>query len=218
MQFQHITECLYFYRIHAKNNVKTNNAEIRHYTNQVYNAHIWKLAEKFANDNKLSLIDLCGGLDAPTGYIPIDKSIRAPANTDGIYSDLDHTWALENDSVGVLRAHDAIEHLRNPIHTMNEAYRVLAPGGFFLISVPSTNGLGAFCDPTHVSFWNKLSFRYYVDRQFSRYVPEFIGRFQVSRVIEWFPSEWHKQENVPYVEAHLICLKSPYEPMGEVLI
>jgi hypothetical protein len=115
------------------------------------------------------------------------------------------------------RAHDAVEHLADPIHTMNEAYRVLAPGGFFMIEVPSTNGLGAFCDPTHRSYWNKLSFRYYTDRSFARYVSAFRGRFQVSRIIEWFPSDWHRAENVPYVEAHLFALKDGYRPMGDVL-
>ena len=100
---------------------------------------------------------------------------------------------------------------------MNEAHRVLAPGGFFMISIPSTNGLGAFCDPTHVSFWNKLSFRYYTSKQFARYIPKFVGKFQVARVIEWFPSDWHREHNVPYVEAQLIALKDGYVPMGEVL-
>ncbi|MFM6367255.1 MAG: class I SAM-dependent methyltransferase, partial [Dolichospermum sp.] len=38
---------------------------------------------------------------------------------------------------------------------------ILKPGGIVDISVPSTDGRGAFQDPTHVSFWNINSFLYY---------------------------------------------------------
>lgn len=209
MHMVYIPECLYFYRVHEKNNVKTQNGEIRSQTDRVYNKIIWALGERFADDGGFSKVDLCGGVDTQAGYTPLDLALG---------HDLDQDWDVPESSVGVLRAHDALEHLKNPIHTMNEAYRVLAPGGFFMVHVPSTNGLGAFCDPTHVSFWNKLSFRYYTDRQSQRYIPAFKGRFQMSRMIEWFPSEWHRENNVPYVEAHMFALKPGFEPMGEVLI
>lgn len=212
--FKHIPECLYFYRVHNKNTVGLQNAAIQDGTKNVYNKYIWKLAEKFAADNDLLKVDLCGAIDCPEGYLPIDNNLK---DSHGIRCNLEGSWKLKNKSVGVLRAHDAIEHLRDPVHTMNEAYRVLAPGGFFMISVPSSEGKGAFCDPTHVSYWNDLSFRYYTDQNFSRYVPRFYGRFQLSKVIEWFPSDWHKEVRMPYVEAHLIRLGEGYEPMGEVL-
>jgi SAM-dependent methyltransferase len=215
LQFRHIPECLYFYRVHAHNTVATRNPEIRAGTTAVYNRCIWALAEKWARDQNLLLIDLCGGLDAPPGYRPVDRDL--PAGVVGDRADLDGPWPYQDSSVGLIRAHDAIEHLRDPVHTMNEAWRCLAPGGFFLIDVPSTNGQGAFCDPTHKSFFNQLSFRYYTSQAFARYVPAFKGRFQSMRVIEWFPDDWHKANNIPYVEAHLIALKPGYQPMGELL-
>ncbi len=46
---------------------------------------------------------------------------------------------------------------------MEEIYRVLKPGGMFESSTPSTDGRGAFQDPTHVSFWNINSWLYYSD-------------------------------------------------------
>jgi O-antigen biosynthesis protein len=217
-RFTHIPKCLYYYRVHAQNTVKTHNQAIQTASAIVYNSSIWALAEKFAEDNNLAKIDLCGGLDCPPKYTPID---RYPS-VGGIVCDLDGPWNLEANSVGVLRAQDAVEHLKNPIHTMNQAWRILAPGGFFMINVPSTNGKGAFCDPTHVSFWNDLSFRYYTDKNFAKYVPEFVGKFQLLRCIEWFPSEWHATNNVPYVEVHLVKLGDAwntdmrYVPMGAV--
>jgi hypothetical protein len=54
-----------------------------------------------------------------------------------------------------------VEHLENRIHTMNEIWRICKPGGMVDIRVPSTDGRGAFQDPTHVSFWNINSFKYY---------------------------------------------------------
>jgi hypothetical protein len=75
--------------------------------------------------------------------------------------DLRGAWPWETGSVSEIRAWDIIEHLPDRIHTMNEAFRVLKPGGRLDIIVPTTDGRGAFQDPTHVSFWNRNSFFYF---------------------------------------------------------
>lgn len=214
VRFAHLDRCLYFYRCHDAQVTRARNAEIRDATWGVYNRRFWALAETWSRREGLLLVDLCGGIDPAPGYLVVDRAL--PDGEAGVIADLDGEWPMAESSVGLLRAHDAIEHLRDPIHTMNEAYRVLAPGGFFCIMVPSTSGLGAFSDPTHVSFWNRLSFRHYTEAAMARYVPAFKGRFAVSRVLEWFPSPWHQQNNVPYVEAHLFALKPGYRHMGEV--
>ncbi|MFH1676264.1 MAG: methyltransferase domain-containing protein, partial [bacterium] len=113
-----------------------------------YFRKVFSTAEKWADENNLLKVDLCGGINPHKGYISYDLR-----NAD-IVGDLDEVWKLEDDSVGILRAWNALEHMKDPIHVMNEAYRVLAHGGFFLINVPSTDGRGAFQDPTHRSFWN----------------------------------------------------------------
>jgi SAM-dependent methyltransferase len=215
-KFHHIQACLYYYRVHKENAVKQKNAEIRDATWGVYNRYIWALAEKWAHDNNLSKIDLCGGLDRPAAYTALDRYINKDdrAGGLGIVCDLETKWPLEDNSVGVLRAHDALEHLHDPIHILNEAYRVLAPGGFLFTHTPSTDGRGAFQDPTHVSFWNENSFAYYCDPAFMRYIPKFKGRFQLIKNITWFPSDWHREKKIPYCEAHLIKLSDGYTPMG----
>src|SRR6185369_1838670 len=43
----HIPECLYLYRIHEKNTVKTKNTDIQMAANRVYNASVWALAEEW---------------------------------------------------------------------------------------------------------------------------------------------------------------------------
>ncbi len=78
-----------------------------------------------------------------------------------VCTDLNDPWPWDDNSVDYITAHDIVEHLKNPIHVMNEAWRVLKPGAAIEIYVPSTDGRGAFQDPTHVSFWNENSFAYY---------------------------------------------------------
>jgi len=75
--------------------------------------------------------------------------------------DLRGPWPWPDSSIEAIRAFDILEHLPDKIHTMNEAWRVLKPGGRFDIEVPTTDGRGAFQDPTHVSYWNRNSFMYY---------------------------------------------------------
>jgi len=78
-----------------------------------------------------------------------------------VICDLEKTWPWEDGSVDFILAEDIFEHLHDPIHAMNETWRVLKMGGEISIWVPSTDGRGAFQDPTHVSYWNPNTFLYY---------------------------------------------------------
>ena len=233
LNYVHIEKCLYFYRVHKQQTVTQKNQLIQELTGQIYDKYIFELAEKFSSDyvaqspdfvrQGLRKIDLCGGIDTYKDYEPIDKTTGYDLDRTWGHSPLAHSGPpfltpIADKSVGVIRAFDAIEHLRSPIHTMNEAYRVLAPGGFLLIQVPSTDGRGAFQDPTHVSFWNENSFWYYTRASHARYIPESKARFQIAKLRSFFPTDWHRENSIPYVEAHLIALKPGYEPMGEVMI
>ena len=78
-----------------------------------------------------------------------------------VIADLSERWPWEDNSVEEIVAHDIIEHLPNKILTMNEAYRVLRHGGMLRIVVPTTDGPGAWMDPTHCSYWHRNSMWYY---------------------------------------------------------
>ena len=95
---------------------------------------------------------------AVAGFVNVD--IVAGPGVDQV-ADLAAPWPWSDNSVEYVRAWDIIEHLPDKIMTMNEIYRVLMPGGRAEIAVPTTDGTGAFQDPTHVSFWNRRSFLYY---------------------------------------------------------
>jgi len=209
---RHIDRCLYLYRYHANNTCVTHNADVQAQVLQNYLKYSRDLAVRWADDNQLRKIDLGGRFDAWQGFETVD---RLDAD---IITDLNERWPFHDNSVGVIKASHVFEHLVDSVRTMNEAYRVLAPGGWLFIEVPSTDGRGAFQDPTHRSWWNENSFRYYTNQAWARYIqPEYTGRFQASRIVTYDP---FNDPTVPVVQADLIALKAPYDerPVGEILI
>lgn len=103
-------------------------------------------------------VDICCGAKKPPGFIGVDL-VNGPGVD--IVHDLTKGFPFEDSSVDYLRAHDAIEHLPDKLLTMNEIFRVCKHGATVDIKVPSTDGRGAFQDPTHISYWNINSFYYY---------------------------------------------------------
>jgi len=74
-------------------------------------------------------------------------------------------WPTNADTVDAIKASHVMEHIpagQPRIDVMNEAHRVIKPGGFFEIRVPLMIGTWhAIADPTHVSFWVPESFGYF---------------------------------------------------------
>lgn len=199
-KFKHIDKCLYLQRITGENTWLKHNKEIQNNVMRLYDKYIEKLCLKWATDNNLLKLDLGGRFNKPEGYQSVDLK-----NAD-IICNLESKWNLKDNSVGLIRAYDVLEHLKDPIHTMKEVYRVLVPGGYFLSRTPSTDGRGAFMDPTHASFWNENSFWYYTNQEYAQYI-DIPVKFQDMCLYTGFPNEWAKKNNIPYVIAHLIKLK-----------
>lgn len=98
------------------------------------------------------------------GFINVD--ISPPCDE---IVDLSHDWPWANSSVGEIMAQDIFEHIKDKRHMMNEAWRVLAPGGRLTIGVPSASqGDGGHCDPTHCSYWTMSDFEYYEVGNYAR--------------------------------------------------
>jgi SAM-dependent methyltransferase len=121
--------------------------------------------------------------------------------------DLNKGIPLPDNSVGVLNASHIIEHLYDKHKTMSEIHRVLAHGGWAFIEVPSTDGRGAFQDPTHVSYWNENSFLYYTHEGLARYIENDTIRFQEFRKETYFPNEWMQSINVCVTVTWLTAVK-----------
>ena len=116
-------------------------------------------------------INLGCGKKILSGWVNVDVH---PFIGVDVVTDLNCRWPWDDDSIDYIRAFDIVEHLRDPIHTMNEGWRVLKHCGIFEIWVPSTDGRGAFQDPTHVSYWNYNSFAYYSKDNLAGFYPHLI--------------------------------------------
>jgi len=126
------------------------------------------------------------------------------------HADLTGKWPWDSESLGAIRACDCIQLLPDSINTMTEAHRCLMPGRLLRISVPSTDGRGAFQDPLHVSFWNQNSFLYWTHHEFSRCLAR-SGRvdrtlFSDVDTFTHFPSRAHELSNTSYVVSTLRAL------------
>lgn len=153
--------------------------------------------------SELLRIDLGCGANKLSGFIGVD--IYSDPNID-IVADLTQKFPFEDSEVDEIRAYDIIEHLPDRIHTMNEIWRVCKPGAKVNIRVPSTDGRGAFQDPTHISFWNINSFQYYCSK-FSPYwnlcrTYGFAGDFNILRL-----EHEESPDNVIHVVVELYVVK-----------
>lgn len=214
----HIPECLYLYRIKedGSNTWLKRNAEIQTKQHELSNKYTHALVQEWCRREKLPKLDLGGAIGCPEGYIAADLK-------NGY--DLRQKWPFSESSIGVVRAYDFLEHIPHchdsscthqppycTVGVMNEIYRVLAPGGWLLSATPSTDGRGAFQDPTHCSFWNPNSYWYFTREQQRQYVPGIKARFQGTRIWQEYPSDWHKAHNILYVYADLVALKGQRQP------
>jgi glycosyltransferase involved in cell wall biosynthesis len=196
-KMRHIDKPLYVYHIHEGNTCYGDkNAKIQDMTLELHDKYIYQLVEKWCDLKGLKKIDLCGGHSKPPGYESIDL-----LNGD-IVHDLNKPWPFKDGEVGLFRAHDALEHLSDTIHVMKEAHRCLAPKGWFLTFTPSTDGRGAFQDPTHIKFFNSNSFWYYTKKDQAQYIGTPV-RFQLNRIKNYYPNDWCKMHDIVYVKADL---------------
>jgi SAM-dependent methyltransferase len=159
-------------------------------------------------------VDLgCGARKAP-GFIGVDVF---PAPGVDIVADLSTAFPFADNSVDELRAYDFIEHLPDRLRTMNEIWRVCKDGALVDLFVPSTDGRGAFQDPTHVSFWNVNSFKYFTVEH-----PYFIELCQCYGFRGAFHLESLKQyespEQVIHVHALLRAIKDPSTLSGSTAL
>lgn len=94
------------------------------------------------------------------GYCNVD--IQARVNPD-LLCDVTEGLPFDDNSIEEIRAFDFLEHcpLGKTLPVVEEIWRVLKPGGLFEHLTPSSDGRGAFQDPTHQSFWNINSWLYF---------------------------------------------------------
>lgn len=202
----HIDKVLYIYRITGDNTWLERNEAIQVKTVELFNQYAQRLAEKEADLRGLLKVDIGGGLNPYPGYTTIDTR-----ETADFVHDLNDGIPLPDNSVGVLNASHILEHLHDKTKIMGEIHRVLAHGGWAFIEIPSTDGRGAFQDPTHVSYWNENSFLYYTDKYLADFIDNDTIRFQEFRRETYFPNEWMQSMGVLVTTAWLVAIKDDNE-------
>ncbi len=200
-KMHHINKPLYVYRITGNNTWLERNQAIQDTTRELFKQYAWDLACKDAKDRGLDIVELGGGINPRAGC-----NINIDLEDGNVTADLNNGIPLPDNSVGVINASHIIEHLNDKHTIMAEIYRVLADDGWVFIQVPSTDGRGAFQDPTHVSYWNENCFWYYTRKDKAMFIRNDKIRFQEFKLdtFWWEP----RSDNIAITDAWLVAIKS----------
>jgi SAM-dependent methyltransferase len=190
VEFAHVREPLYVYRMRqgrARNTYLEYNEEIQRLDQQVSNRHFYGLVSEWCRRGGLPML-----------------SITAPGAA----------IAADEGSVGAIRAYDVM-HRVHPEHVptvMNDFYRVLAPGGWLMLRVPSSDSRLALADPAARSLWNGCSWWFYTRAEYAARVPGLAVKFQESRSWDAPATPWERDHGQSSSHADLCALKGQRTP------
>lgn len=110
-----------------------------------------------------------------------------------------------------IRAHHILEHLRpeNKVKVMALFFKLLKPGGILDIEVPLFPHPASIQDPTHISFWVRESFWYFIkDNKFGEAFAKRYSQYPVP-LFEFISQLERGGENDNQAWAYQIILKKP---------
>jgi SAM-dependent methyltransferase len=121
---------------------------------------VWDLIRLNGQD-PLRVVDIgCGGVKQWDGAIGID--MRACPGVDVIV-DLEHRLPFADASLDYVFAVHVLEHVHDVFGLLGELHRVLKPTGVLHAMVPHWRHVNAVADPTHVRFFDPLTFRHFTN-------------------------------------------------------
>ncbi len=208
-KFVHIPEALYLYRLHGENTWKDRSGTIDQLRIQLSRKYLYSIIDEWSRRQHYSCLSLSPSSGAPERYLSLNKA------------EILHTQEIKHQgifipdhSVGCIRAYDFLQYLapQKINRMMDEFYRVLAPGGWLLTYTPSTDGLGAFADPSYRSFWNRGSFGRYLQQLEPKQHLPMTCRFRAHRLWDEYPTVEHQRHGMAYIRGDLVALKGQLEP------
>ncbi len=111
----------------------------------------------------------------------IHVDINDRANPDVVH-DLDVIpWPFEDGEFSEVIAEDVVEHMDSVVAMVQEAWRVLEPGGVLKIRTPHFNHINSWIDPTHKWHLTEHSFDYFDPDTFlgGKYSYEYATKFKI---------------------------------------
>ena len=161
---------------------------------------ISKAARDLLKKRKVTYCDVgCGANKQNKDWFGIDYR-RLPGVD--LVQDLEKfPWKVPSESFNIAVASHVVEHIQ-PTHGifisfMNEVWRILKPGGEFLIGAPYATSVGMFRDPTHCNFVNEETWSYFdpVDEWFH------LGLYSIYAPLPWRikVNTWHLNGNIEVV-------------------
>lgn len=134
-------------------------------------------------DDKKVAIDIGSGRAKVPGYITLDNDPKVGAD---MRQDITQGTSFGTGTVDEIRCSHVLEHIATEykVKVMAEFHRILKLGGILDIEVSLFPTPQSVQDPTHISFWNKEAFWYFIKgnkfhegfkARYSKYeVPSFI--------------------------------------------
>jgi O-antigen biosynthesis protein len=210
-EFRQIKRCLYFQRVHSDNTQREQriNDAIQEQTVVYYRQFIEDLTLAWASRQGLR----CLRLRSPM-WIGDEPDERYE---DVLVDPEDPRIEADADTVALIKAYDVLQRMPRRAEFFNEIYRVLVHAGLILTQTPSTDGRGAFQDPSHTAFYNENSFMYFTQSALHDAVPDLVARLQVSHLRTFYPTEGHEEMDIPYVQCNLLAVKDGPRQGGPLL-
>ena len=108
-------------------------------------------------------LDIGCGANKQEDFVGLD--LRDLPGVDIVWDCEEYPWPIPDESVLVAVASHLVEHI-NPhkggfINFMDEVWRVMQPGGQFMIAVPHGSSQGYLQDPTHCNQVNEATWAYF---------------------------------------------------------